>query len=181
MSSSCDYESDDDFTSVSSDDDETSVSSASSVSTSDHKAAKPKQTRRRRVLEPKQNAPWQRMLDRAEAVDGASAPDSIDGRYFRRRFRIPFAMFKALIKTILDDAWFPGDFEADGQGKLCCVGIRGASLHVKVLSVLRVLGRGVCFDELYDGSGLSDSVLSTFYHRFLSAFCQRCQNLQCSE
>ena len=170
MSSSCDYESDD----------ETSVSSVTSDVTSDDETpfthiVKPKQTRRRRVWEPKTNAPWQRMLDKAEAVDGASAPDSIDGRYFRRRFRIPYEMFKALIKTMLDDNWFPGDFEADGKGRCCSVGIRGASLQVKVLSVLRVLGRGICFDELYDGSGLSESVLSTFYHRFLSIFCQRYQ------
>jgi hypothetical protein len=136
---------------------------------------KKKQTRRRRELEPKANAPWQRMLDKAEQINGVSDPNSIDGRYFRRRFRIPYAMFKAMIKTMLDDEWFPADYEADGQGKCCCVGTRGASLHVKVLSVLRVLGRGVCFDELYDGSGLSESVLSTFFHRFLTIFSQRCQ------
>jgi hypothetical protein len=165
-------------------DDETSSSSTSSGSQHENSEAegvigvmmiKPKRTRLRRKLEAKANAPWQRMLDKAEEVNGASRPDSIDGRYFRRRFRIPYEMFKALIKTILDDAWFPGDFEADGKGKCCSVGIRGASLQVKVLSVLRVLGRGVCFDELYDGSGLSESVLSTFYHRFLSIFCQRYQ------
>ena len=160
--------------------DETSSASASTNGQHDelkfHKAAvKTKRTRRRRVCDLKANAPWQRMLDKAEESCGASNPDSIDGRYFRRRFRIPYAMFKALIKTMLDDAWFPGDYEADGQGKCCSVGIKGASLHVKVLSVLRVLGRGVCFDELYDGSGLSEAVLSTFYHRFLSIFCQRYQ------
>ncbi len=167
-SSSCDPSS-------ASSDDETSSSTSSQhdEATFDNAAFKMKKTRRRRVWEPKANAPWQKMLDKAEAAKGVSDPDSIDGRYFRRRFRIPYSMFKALIKTILDDAWFPGDFEADGQGKRCSVGIRGASLQVKVLSVLRVLGRGVCFDELYDGSGLSESVLSTFYHRFLSVFCQR--------
>ena len=130
--------------------------------------------RRMRDLEPKANAPWQRMLDRAQERDGVSDPDSIDGRYFRRRFRIPFKMFQALIQVILDDNWFPGDFEADGAGKCCKLGIKGASLHVKVLSVLRVLGRGVCFDELYDGSGLSEAVTSTFFHRFVATFAERC-------
>jgi hypothetical protein len=156
-----------------------SCSSDASISSRSHAPSpillKAKRTRRRRNLEPKSNAPWQRMLDRAEEPSGVSNPESIDGRYFRRRFRIPYEMFKALIKTMLDDNWFPGDFEADGKGRCCSVGIRGASLQVKVLSVLRVLGRGICFDELYDGSGLSESVLSTFYHRFLSIFCQRYQ------
>ena len=131
--------------------------------------------RRRRDLEPKANAPWQRMLDRAEESSGVSDPDSIDGRYFRRRFRIPYKLFKALIEVMLADDWFPGDFEADGKGKFTALGIQGASLHVKVLSVLRVLGRGVCFDELYDGSGLSESVTSTFFHRFVGIFVSRCE------
>ena len=129
--------------------------------------------RRRRDLEPKANAPWQRMLDRAEESSGVSNPDSMDGRYFRRRFRVPYSMFKALIQVMLDDNWFPGDFEADGGGKYSVLGIKGASLHVKVLSVFRALGRGVCFDELYDGSGLSEAVTSTFFHRFVAIFVQR--------
>jgi hypothetical protein len=166
------------FSSSSSSDSSDSSAETSSGTQHNKKLQAVKKTRRRRVWEPKALAPWQRMLDKAEEVSGISNPDSIDGRYFRRRFRIPYAMFKALIKTILDDAWFPGDFEADGQGKICAVGIRGASLHVKVLSVLRILGRGVCFDELYDGSGLSESVLSTFYHRFTDIFCQRYQQSQ---
>jgi hypothetical protein len=129
--------------------------------------------RRKRDLEPKSNAPWQRMLDRAEQINGASDPDSIDGRYFRLRFRVSYSMFKALIQVMLDDNWFPGDFEADGSGKCSVLGIQGASLHVKVLPVLRALGRGVCFDELYDGSGLSEAVTSTFFHRFVAVFVQR--------
>jgi hypothetical protein len=129
--------------------------------------------RRKRDLEPKSNAPWQRMLDKAEQSNGASDPDSIDGRYFRRRFRVPYSMFKALIQVMLDDNWFPGDFEADGGGKYSVLGIKGASLQVKVLSVFRALGRGVCFDELYDGSGLTEAVTSTFFHRFVAVFVQR--------
>jgi hypothetical protein len=129
--------------------------------------------RLKRNMEPKSSAPWQRMLDRAEESNGVSVPDSIDGRYFRRRFRIPYKMFQALIQVMLADDWFPGDFEADGSGKCCKLGRKGASLQVKVLSVLRVLGRGVCFDELYDGSGLSESVTSTFFHQFVAMFSER--------
>jgi hypothetical protein len=66
-----------------------------------------------------------------------------DGMYFRRRFRIPFVMFQALIKTMIDECWFPG-FGPVGEGLLDATRterMRGASLHVKVLSVLRILGR----------------------------------------
>jgi hypothetical protein len=165
--------------SSSDDDSEITTESSTNDETSSDEAkrfvfVKTKKTRRRRVLEPKANAPWQRMLDRAEESNGVSVPDSIDGRYFRRRFRIPYKMFQALIQVMLDDDWFPGDFEADGGGKCCKLGRKGASLQVKVLSVLRVLGRGVCFDELYDGSGLSESVTSTFFHQFVAMFSERC-------
>jgi hypothetical protein len=98
---------------------------------------------------------------------------SADGRYFRRRFRLPYALFESLIKVMLDDNWFPSAYEANGRGKLDSCGIRGCSLQVKVLSVLRVLGRGVCFDELYDGSGCSESMMSRFFHEFLIIFNDR--------
>ena len=38
-----------------------------------------------------------------------------DGMYFRRRFRIPFVMFQALIKTMIEECWFPG-FGPVGEG-----------------------------------------------------------------
>jgi hypothetical protein len=163
------------FSSASSDS-ELNSSDESGSSSSDGEIVSLKQKGKRRMkrhMEPKSSAPWQRMLDRAEESNGVSVPDSIDGRYFRRRFRIPYKMFKALIQVMLDDNWFPGDFEADGAGKCCKLGKQGASLQVKVLSVLRVLGRGVCFDELYDGSGLSESITSTFFHRFVAMFVER--------
>ena len=157
----------------SSSDDNDTIESTESTDVDDETIKlKPRGKRRlKRFMEKKSSAPWQRMLDRAEESNGVSVPDSIDGRYFRRRFRIPYKMFQALIQVMLDDNWFPGDFEADG--KCCKLGRKGASLHVKVLSVLRVLGRGVCFDELYDGSGLSESVTSTFFHRFVAMFTER--------
>ncbi len=58
-----------------------------------------KKVRRVRVLEPKGNAPWQIMLNRADAPGGVADENSIDGRYFRRRFRIPYSLFKALIQV----------------------------------------------------------------------------------
>jgi hypothetical protein len=68
-----------------------------------------------------------------------------DGMYFRRRFRVPFVMFEALIKTMLEECWFSG-FGPRGEGSLDATKLelmRGASLQVKVLSVLRILGRCV--------------------------------------
>jgi hypothetical protein len=115
----------------------------------------------------KENAPWHIMLSRAgQGINSVSDEHSADGKYFRRRFRVPYALFEALIQVMLDDNWFPAEYEDNGRGKLDSCGVRGCSLQVKVLSVLRVLGRGVCFDELYDGSGCSESMMSRFFHTF---------------
>ena len=52
----------------------------------------------------KKSAPWQLMLD-ANAAGKNTIHDerSRDGKYFRRRFRMPYTLFKALIKTMLDE------------------------------------------------------------------------------
>ena len=42
-----------------------------------------KRTRHRSAFVSKEDAPWQRMLDKAHRVGGAADPNSIDGRYFR--------------------------------------------------------------------------------------------------
>jgi hypothetical protein len=122
----------------------------------------------------KENAPWHIMLSHAgQGTNSVSDEHSVDGRYFRRRFRLPYALFEALIQVMLDDNWFPSEYEANGRGKLDSCGVRGCSLQVKFLSVLRVLGRGVCFDELYDGSNCSESMMSRFFHAFLQTFNDR--------
>jgi hypothetical protein len=122
----------------------------------------------------KENAPWHIMLSLAgQGKNDIADENSADGRYFRRRFRLPYALFESLIQVMLADNWFPYEYEANGRGKLDSCGIRGCSLQVKFLSVLRVLGRGVCFDELYDGSGCSESTLSRFFHQFLIIFNNR--------
>jgi hypothetical protein len=121
--------------------------------------------KRRRPV-PKQDAPWQKMLD--DFVKGENTigePNSRDGKYFRRRFRMPYTLFCALIEVILTEGWFP-KFSSNGEGPMDCTKNRGASLHVKVLSVLRVLGRGVVFDECFDGSGCGEESIRVFFHLF---------------
>ena len=156
-------------------------SSSSSNDSSDSSCPEPvvKRKRIRKTIAettPKSQAPWQIMLDdHAAGRTCIAKEDTRDGRYFRRRFRIPFAMFSVLIQTILEERWFSG-FELDGRGLLDSTRDerrRGASLHVKVLSVLRILGRGNVFDECFDGSGCSESLIASFFHLFLQRFVAR--------
>jgi hypothetical protein len=121
------------------------------------------------IIVPKKDAPWQRMLDMNEKGGNTIQDEtSSDGKYFRRRFRMPFVLFKVLIEEMLKDNWFPG-FGPGGEGKMSAIRLesnRGASLQVMVLSSLRVLGRGNAFDECFDGSGCKEECIRTFFHRF---------------
>ncbi len=125
---------------------------------------------------PKSEAPWAKML--ANNLKGANEihiPDSRDGRYFRRRFRIPFALFSVLINVMIRECWFMG-FDSEGRGSLDATKkevMRGASLHVKVLSCLRILGRGIVFDECFDGSGCGEATIQSFFHLFTDRFVSR--------
>ena len=108
--------------------------------------------------------------DDAAGRNSISKEETRDGMYFRRRFRVPYVLFKALMTCILEERWFYG-YEDCGRGKLDATRDerrRGASLQVKVLSVFRILGRGSVFDEYFDGSGCSESLIAAFFHDFLS-------------
>jgi hypothetical protein len=67
-------------------------------------------------------------------------------------------------------------FDCEGRGSLDATKkevMRGASLHVKVLSCLRILGRGVVFDECFDGSGCGEATIQSFFHLFTQRFVSR--------
>jgi hypothetical protein len=57
----------------------------------------------------KSEAPWARMLsNNVKGLNTIDIPDTRDGRYFRRRFRIPFSLFMALINIMVREGWFLG-------------------------------------------------------------------------
>ena len=162
-----------DFSSSTASDDETTTTVGAGSTPVKGKRARDGTRRRSAAL--KKDAPWQKMLDgSAKGLNTIQDPNSRDGKYFRRRFRLPHELFESLIKTMLDvrDPWFP-IYGTTGEGPMDCTKNRGASLHVKVLSVLRVLGRGVTFDECFDGSGCSEEVIRGFFHTFVSIFCRK--------
>ena len=124
----------------------------------------------------KKDAPWQKMLDmNATGRNTIDDETTADGRYFRRRFRCPYKLFKCLIAEMLRDQWFP-KFGPNGEGRQNAIKLesnRGASLQVMVLSSLRVLGRGVAFDECFDGSGCKEECIRVFFHKFCPMFVKK--------
>ena len=104
---------------------------------------------------------WWKMLGRATSAD----PLHRDGKLFRRRFRVPFPMFGKLL--LLVKAWFPEKRSTDVAGN------PRVPKELLLLGVLRVLGRGVCFDEVAEATGMSEETMRRFFHAFCREFAVR--------
>ena len=60
-----------------------------------------------------------------------------------------------------------------------CSGRLGAPLELKILAVLRVLGRGYCFDGVEELSFISAEVLRIFFHSFCGLYAEEYFSIFC--
>ena len=109
-----------------------------------------------KVLKNYQESNWAQMLQLGRCQD----PSSKDGKLFRRRFRIPYPLFLEIVEVVRIKNWFP---EVD------CTGAPSAPLELKILGVLRVLGRGMCFDGIQELTNIDEETVRRFFH----VFCER--------
>jgi len=87
---------------------------------------------------------------RALQHPNVSNPTTKEGRKFRLRFRVPFPIFQRLLA--LSREWFPQrDTDVSGRPSV--------PIELKLLCVLRVLGRGVCFDDCEEITGADEETL----------------------
>mmetsp|Transcript_9125 Transcript_9125/g.8156 ORF Transcript_9125/g.8156 Transcript_9125/m.8156 type:complete len:199 (+) Transcript_9125:63-659(+) len=85
-----------------------------------------------------------------------------NGKLFRRRFRVPYNVFLEICDICHRENWFPLSYDAVGRPSSPC--------NIKILGVLRVLGRGVCFDDIEELSNISAEVHRKFFKLFLRQF-----------
>lgn len=83
------------------------------------------------------NSSWGRMLKHPDV----SFPTKRTGKLFRRRFRVPYQVFENLLELTISKNYF-------GHGKADCSGRKSIPVELKLLGVLRILGRGWCFDDV---------------------------------
>lgn len=107
---------------------------------------------------------WWTMLSKGDCkVEGHP-----QNKVFRRRFSVPFLMFKLIVSEarewiVIGDKKF-GDITAD------CIGKEGVPFEVKVLGALRMSAKGCSFDAIAELSGMSISTMQLFYHAFWEKF-----------
>ena len=92
-------------------------------------------------------------------------PRSHRGRLFRRRFRVPFPIFEQLMEMAQEMG-----FERRPKS---AANVEGIPLELQILGVLRVLGRGTCFDGIEELTNGSAEAHRVFFHKFCKTFCNR--------
>jgi Plant transposon protein len=104
---------------------------------------------------------WGRMLVNDRIKDPG---DRKGGKLFRRRFRVPYPLFEQLVAITMESGWF--------SEKANCAGNFPAPVELKIFAVLRVLGRGYCFDGVEELCLISAECLRIFFRKFVTLFSQ---------
>lgn len=105
-------------------------------------------------------SPWAVMLRDPRLRD----PMSAEARVFRTRFRLPFRVFERLLE------WTKAWHEGPGCEETLVGGRQRIPTELKLLGVLRILGRGSCFDGIKELSSISGSTMQAFFHKFTAWF-----------
>ena len=116
-----------------------------------------------------QYSTWGRMLVNPRTRDPS---DRKGGVLFRTRFRVPFPLFERLVQLTRENRWFSENPDASGR--------KGAPLELKILGVLRVLGRGYCFDGIEELSFISAECNRMFFHTFCDLFSKKYFDVYCN-
>jgi hypothetical protein len=98
--------------------------------------------------------------------------DKKGGKRFRRRFRVPYPVFQEIVNICRRESWFTEGNDACGHP---C-----APLELKILGVLRVLGRGYCFDGIEELTYISDETMRVFFHDFCEVFSKSLYSRFCN-
>lgn len=99
---------------------------------------KPKKKRRCMPRRDYWQSPWGLMLkDRVRLRD----PSTNVAKSFRRRFRIPFPVFEAIVAACKAGDWFP-------LGSVDACKRPAAPIDLKILGVHRYMGRGMVLDDI---------------------------------
>ena len=81
-------------------------------------------------------------------------------RIFRRRFRVPFPIFEKIVLECNRVNVF--NIKSESRVRV--------PIEFKVLISLRILGRGNCFDDISEMSGVFPSSVARIFHDFVNGF-----------
>ena len=128
---------------------------------------KRKKPRKKRIVEVATDwcaSPWGKMLENFR-IHGIS---NREGHLFRRRFRVPFDLFRRLVTLCHEKNLFPPAKLHPTSGTPIDAAHRALiPLELKLLGVLRILGRGWCLDDVKESSELRKARCQYFSTSFV--------------
>ena len=119
------------------------------------------------VLRPPSECTWAHFIaDNRKALEEDEFSPA--GVLFRQRFRVPYSMFCLVLGYA--EVWFP-------QADVNAAGIPACGTYLKVLGVLRVLGRAYCFDSVGECTNTHKEIHRVFFHKFVQRFALELETL----
>jgi hypothetical protein len=111
---------------------------------------------------------WGKLLKKLSVIPGGPSITSREGKLFRRRFRVPWAVFIDLLQKCKKKKLF-------GEHSLKRFDCSSSSIcpyAIKLLGVLRILGRNWCCDDVAEATGMGESTAKRIL-RILQQFCRQ--------
>ena len=108
---------------------------------------------------------WSSVWGRLLMENSQSSPNCSTSKLFRRRFRVPYIIFQSILELVRQQKWYH-----DEQFDVCKQPL--PPLELLLLGVLRILGRGLTFDDVSEYNGISASANRVFFHMFCKNMAQ---------
>ena len=109
---------------------------------------------------------WGKLLVKLSAIPGGPLISSREGKLFRRRFRVPWDVFVDLLQKSKERKLF-------GENSLLrfdCCGSTICPYAIKLLGVLRILGRNWCCDDVAEATGMGETTVRRAFLDFCGNF-----------
>jgi hypothetical protein len=115
---------------------------------------------------------WGKLLAKLSRIPGGPSIESREGKLFRRRFRVPWDAFVDLLQKTKDSNLF-GDCTLKSFD---CCGCRICPYAIKLLGVLRILGRNWCCDDVAEATGMGEATVRKGFLEWCENFVERYYN-----
>jgi hypothetical protein len=111
---------------------------------------------------------WGKVLTHIRSARAAGRPDAHAEDKFKSRFRLPFDLFEQILSEIRGRDGYVASNDLDSHLPKC--GRASIPVDIMFMAVLRIAGRGWCFDDVEEASGIGLSTVAGYYHTFVRQY-----------
>jgi Plant transposon protein len=109
---------------------------------------------------------WGKLLKKLSSLENGPCITSREGKLFQRRFRVPWQVYCELVQKSVSHKLFG----INSLLKFDMCGAQVCPVEIKLLGVLRMLGRNWCADDVAEATGMGESTVRTAFNSFCDNF-----------